>query len=291
MSRPKIVNTLDKKYMGKSVSKTIMNTPVDYQRLHNSPLSQEQVEEVKKRYGISTFNSEAHFKFEYTDDARRTIVQDMKLANEQAKARGEKEPYKFRNTQTRENYIDSQITKRLNEWYSYYQKRELLIQSGQYDEIRLSMYREQYLSHLKLGNVDGSVLKNIEELSDEDWKKLVQQPDPRPDSIKTRELPSLANVYSYDSKVDNSANITKEIKEAFESAGLTFKEYPEEDNKSLIRKKFPKITQAYYEGRYDLHQNDKGKWVAPFIGTEDGKNSNMVKELIEYIDKHSDEYE
>lgn len=292
MARPSNVEiNLSKKYMGKSMSETIRNTPVDYDRLRNSPLSAEQVEQVKKKYSIRTYNSREEYMFLNADDARRAIIQDMNIANKTAKERGEKIPYNFKNETTRDNYIDKQMTIRMNEWYSYYQKRELLILTGQYEEIRLKMYKDQYLSHLKSGNIGKDVIKNIEDLTLEQWQQLVQQPDTKVDSDKTRELPSLSNIYSYDSKVDNTANIESEIKEAFKSAGLEFKEYPEESNANVIRKKFPKITEAYYEGRYDLHKNDNGKWVAPFIGTEDGKNSDLVKELIDYIDKHSNEYE
>ena len=292
MARPSNVEVnLDKKYMGKSISNTILNTPVDYERLRNSPLSATEVENIKNKYKIKTFSSREEFMFIYTDDARRTIIQDMNIANKTAKERNEKLPFNFRNETTRDNYIDKQITERLDKWYKYYQHRELLILSGQYEEIRLNMYKEQYLSHLKSGNISKEIIKNIEDLSMEDWQKLVQQPDAKVDSDKTRELPSLSNIYSYDSKVDNTANIESEIKEAFKSSGIEFKEYPELNNADLIRKKFPRLTEAYYEGRYDLHQNDSGKWVAPFIGTEDGKNSDLVKELMEYIDKHSDEYQ
>ena len=292
MARPsKVEINLSKKYMGKSMSETIRNTPIDYDRLRNSPLSAEQVEQVKKKYSIKTYSSKEEYMFLTADDARRAIIQDINIANKTAKERGEKLPYTFKNEVTRDNYIDKQMTARLEEWYSYYQKRELLILSGQYEELRLKMYKDQYLSHLKSGNISKEVIRNIEDLSLEQWQKLVQQPDAKVDSDKNRELPSLSNIYSYDSKVDNSANIESEIKEAFKSSGLEFKSYPEENNADVIRKKFPKITEAYYEGRYDLHKNDNDKWVAPFIGTEDGKNSDLVKELIEYIDKHSNEYE
>ena len=145
MARPsKVEISLNKKYMGKSMSETIRNTPIDYDRLRNSPLSQAQVDEIKKKYSIKSYSSKEEYMFMSADDARRAIVQDMNIANKTAKERGEKEPYVFRSTNSRDNYIDKQMTTRLNEWWSYYQKRELLILSGQYEEIRLSMYKEQY---------------------------------------------------------------------------------------------------------------------------------------------------
>lgn len=289
--RPKTVSEiLDKKYMGKSFSSNIMNTPVDMERLRNNPLSQEQVEQVKKKYSIKSFSSREEFNFNYLDDARRTITQDIIIANKTAKERNEELPYKFRSDETRMNYIDKIANERLNKWWSYYQKRELLILSGQYDEIRSQQYREQYLKHLHMGNISNEIIKNIEDLSLEDWNKLVQQPDTNVDSPNIRKLPFLESVYSYVSH-EKAPDIESEIKEAFKSAGIEFKPYVNEKARDLKRKKFDAITKAYYEGRYNLHKNDKGKWVAPLIGTEDGKDSDLVLELVEYIDKHSNEYD
>ena len=284
-----VTEVIDKKYMGKSFSNTIMNTPVDTQRLQNSPLTQEQVEQVKKKYNIKSYSDRMQFESDYSRDARRTIVQDMQIANKTAKERGEKIPFKFNSDNAREKYINQQVNERMEKWYSYYEHRELLILSGQYDEIRMNMYREQYISHLKLGNMHEEVIRNINELTPEQWKKLVEQPDARVDSEKTRELPFLSNIYSYDSRTDNSDTI-QEIKEAFKSAGLEYKSFPIEHARDLKRKKFEALKDAYYEGRYDLHQNDKGEWVAPFIGKENGKDSDIVLELVDYIDKHSEEY-
>ena len=283
-----VTEIIDKKFMGKSYSSTIMNTPVDYERLKSSPLSQEQVEQVKKKYNIKTYVDRMQFESEYTTSARRTIVQDIEIANKTALERGEKAPFRFNSKLARENYITQQVNERMDKWYSYYEKRELLILSGQYDEIRMKMYHEQYISHLKLGNVSEELLRNIQELTPEQWKKLVEQPDARVDSDKNRELPSLSNIYSYDTRSDN-ANIVKEIKEAFKTAGIEYKSFPQEHARDIKRKKFEAIKDAYYRGDYNLHKNDKGDWVAPLIGTENGKDSDIVLELVDYIDKHSEE--
>lgn len=290
MARPKHVEVLDKKFMGKSVSNLIKNTPVDIQRVNTSPLSQEQVEEVKKRYNIKTFNSQAQFNFNYYDDARRTLIEDMRLANKTAKERGEKLPYNFRNNDTREKYLETKVNERLNSWYSYYQHRELLILSGQYEELRAGLYKEQYLKHLKLGNISGEVIKNIENLSLEDWQKLIRQPDAKVDSVKNRELPALSNIYSYTPN-NNSQNIENEIKEAFKSSGIEFVSYPEENADDIKRKKFAKMCEAYYEGRLQIYDKGNGHFSVPLLGSTDGKNAKIVKEFIEYVDKHSDEYQ
>ena len=285
-----VVEALDKKYMGKSFSSKIMNTPVDTERLRSNPLSPEQVEQVKKKYSIKTYSSREEFNFNYIDDARRTITQDMIIANKTAKQRHESLPYKFRSDNAKIEYIDKVANERLDKWYSYYQHRELLILSGQYDELRSQQYREQYLKHLKMGNISGEIIRNIEDLSLEEWNKLVQQPEPQVDNQNNRKLPFLESIYSYASH-DKAPDIESEIKEAFKSAGINFKEFPEESAKDNKRKKFRAIADAYYEGRYDLHQNAEGKWVAPFIGTEGGKDSDVVLELVDYIDRHSDEYD
>lgn len=284
-----VTEVIDKKYMGKSFSNTIMNTPVDTDRLRNSPLSPEQVEEIKKKYSIKTYNDRIQFESEYTSSARRTIVQDMEIANRTARERGESIPYKFRSNLAREDYITKQVNERVDKWYSYYEHRELLILSGQYDELRMNMYREQYISHLNLGNANEELIRNIKELTPEQWKKLVEQPDVKVDSDKSRELPSLSNIYSYDSKVDNSDNITQEIKEAFKTVGLEYKSFPIEHARDIKYKKFESIKDAYYRGEYNLHKNKEGKWAAPLIGTEGGKDGDIVLDLVEYIDRHSPE--
>ena len=284
-----VTEILDKKYMGKSFSSKIMNTPVDTERLRNNPLSQEQVEQVKKKYSIKTYSSREEFDFNYIDDARRTITQDMIIANRTAKERHESLPHMFRSDNAKIEYVDKLANERLDKWYSYYQHRELLILSGQYDELRSQQYREQYLKHLRMGNISGEIIKNIEDLSLEEWNKLVQQPDANIDSPNNRKLPFLESVYSYMSH-EKTPDIESEIKEAFKSAGINFKEFPEEHARDLKRKKFDAIVDAYYEGRYNLHQNAEGKWVAPFIGTEGGKDGDLVLELVDRIGRDSDKY-
>ena len=287
-----VVEALDKKFMGKSFSNTIMNTPIDTERLQNSPLAPEQVEQVKKRYNIKTFPSRDNFNYNYFDDARRTIIEDMTRANKLATERHEPLPYKFRSDNAKEEYVNRLANERLDKWYSYYEHRELLILSGQYDDLRAEQYRTKYLEHLKLGNISGEVIRNIKDMSLEEWKKLVQQPETQVDKENYRKLPFLESVYAYSSHTTSEIkSIEDEIKEAFSSADIEFKSYPEEKPRDIKRRKIAALTDAYYMGNYDLHKNSQGKWVAPYIGTEDGKDGDIVLELVDSINRNSDKYQ
>lgn len=253
----------------KSINETIANTPIDISRSLLSPI---EIERIHKRYNIRTFSTRQEFDEAYYSDAYNAALRDAKM-NPDSK-------------------IES-VKSRLDKWYDYYEHREQLIATGQYDDIRAETYREQYLSHLRMANVDNDIIKNIENLTLDQWRTLYQQPDTDVSSIKDRELPSISNIYSYDSHTtDAYKQIGEEIRQAFKSAGLEFKEYgdKQEDNKVLMRRKFSKYAEAVLDGRIKLTNKADGSISVPFIGNTKGKNADVANDFIDYLEEIAEDF-
>lgn len=270
--KSKVINIYRDDYYKRQHSE-IANTPIDYTRLRENPLSQEQIAEVKRKFSISDYGSKIEFETHHAQTARTAIVTEIR-----------KMDMSFASKQEREQYIDREVQSRVQKEWEYVQHRELLIESGQYEEIRLKQYKEQYVSHLKLANMDYETIANVEKLSDKEWEQLISFPDATPNSPGIRALPAIQDVYSYTNVTNKDKNtvIKDEIKEAFKDAGLTFETYNEEDNPDTIkRKNFKKLATAAHAGRIKItyDRNSKSYYI-PDLG--DTRYSKIAKDFMDY---------
>ena len=274
-------NQFTQSFRNKSLRNTIMNTPIDTTRPR---LSQEQIDQQHKKYSITEYASYSDFEAKNERYSRTAVIRELNAENKT-----------FKSTKQKEKYIREQTTERLQSQWRFYEHREGLIETGQYDEIRTEQHRQQYISHLRMANVDADVIENIERLTPEQWSRLNAFPDVDPKSFKNRLLPNMRDIYSSTLEIDTDKYdvIKDEIKEAFESAGLKFIENKKADGQVDVikRRKFPALAAAYYEGRFEIKRKANGHYSVPFIGSTDGKNAQTARDFIKYLDRVSIDYD
>lgn len=280
-----IKNTFRQSFIDKRNRGLIENTQVDYERLRDRPLAQEQVDNIHKKYSITYYSSRHDFDEHYSKAARTAVIADIRASHKE-----------FKTDKAKQDYITNQVNERLDKQWEFYQHRELLIQSGQYDEIRTEQHRQQYIEHLRLANVDADVIENINRLTPEQWARLITYPSVDPSTPTTRILPQMTDIYSstyqYDS--DKYDVVKQEIQEAFKDAGLEYIENKKAKGQTevLKRRKFRSLATAYYEGRLEITRKANGAFSVPFIGSTDSKKTGRVtKDFISYLDKVSDDFD
>lgn len=108
-----------------------------------------------------------------------------------------------------------------------YKHRDELIRSGQYEEYRLSSYKQRYIRALKIANIDPAIIKNIEKLDLSKFSDLMGLRDARTDTTSKYRLPQLGGFNYYSIGInynDKTKEIEDEIRGAFNEAGLSFNE-------------------------------------------------------------------
>lgn len=288
MSRSKykgFKNTFRQSFIDKRNRGLIENTQVDYERLRDRPLAQEQIDNIHKKYSITYYSSRHDFDEHYSKYARTAIITDIKQSHKQ-----------FDNDKQKQEYITNQVNERLDKQWEFYQHRELLIQSGQYDEIRTEQHRQQYIEHLRLANVDADVIENINRLTPEQWARLISYPNADPSSPMSRLLPQMTDIYSstYEYNADKYDVIKQEIKEAFTDAGLTFIENKRAKGQAHVIKyrKFEELADAYYNNKLHIKRKPNGAFVVPFIGSTDSRATGKItKDFLKFLDKNPRDFD
>ena len=108
-----------------------------------------------------------------------------------------------------------------------YKHRDELIRSGQYEEYRLSSYKQRYIRALKIANIDESIIKNIEKLDLSKFGELMGIRDARITTTGKYRLPQLGGFNYYSIGInynDKTKEIEEEIRGAFNEAGIMFDE-------------------------------------------------------------------
>lgn len=108
-----------------------------------------------------------------------------------------------------------------------YKHRDELIRSGQYEEYRLSSYKQRYIRALKIANIDESIIKNIEKLDLSKFGELMGLRDARTTTMGKYRLPQLGGFNYYSIGInynDKTKEIEEEIRGAFNEANIPFNE-------------------------------------------------------------------
>lgn len=101
-------------------------------------------------------------------------------------------------------------------WEEYLHREDLMI-SGQYDDLRASNFRNNYLKSLSLLGVDHQIIVNLETLTEDEWSRLMEYPNK--DNLKARKyyMPAIQDYYPTDDMRSNKS-LRESAEEEIENA-------------------------------------------------------------------------
>lgn len=206
-NREKIRDSIDDWYKTGRVRENIRNLNINHKKLKTA-LQRSDIEEYKN-YIYDTYNIH-------------------KYANK-------KEFY-----EERTNFMTD---KQIDVLWEDYKHRDKLITSGQYDEYRLKSLKENYITKLKKTGYPKEVISNIEKLSAEQWREIVNIPNANKKNLKEKVLPDIGSFYYeitgvYKPPANVFVSNVGDIRQVFERAGIDW-EYEEETleyQRSVLKK-------------------------------------------------------
>lgn len=208
---------LDAYYNKHKVKNSIMDIKVDTSR--DSSISMNELKRRYEEYGINYFATKKEF------------VEKMRK-------------------------YDKDVTDEIidNMWNAY-SHRDVLIRTGQYDEARTRIFRDNYIKALKAIGISDEQLKVISKLPLSRWKEVASVPNADKTSLSTTKLPHLGG-FAYSTKGDEVRkvgveDIWSEVLSAFEITEDMTEEQMEdarEKTKQLIAEKesqFKEVKKRY----------------------------------------------
>ena len=182
---------LDQYYSRKGIAAIVRNTPVDWSRHTDRDPT-----EVYERYQINQFTSKEQFR----DYFIKNGLVDEKLT-----------------LKKRERLLDKM-------WNDYVHREQLMI-TGQYDEIRTQIFKDNYIKALVAIGVPNVYIKALEKAGLNEWSKMATLPNPNKDEDSPTKLPHLGG-FAYSTKGDNErrydmAKILTDVISAMLEAGIT----------------------------------------------------------------------
>ena len=180
-------------YNNRNIKSDIYNTPLDqqaYDKYESQEYQEQYVSEMYKKYNIKRFSSKKD----------------------------------FTNSINKEESTLWLTPTEINNRWKYYEKRDKLIRSHQYDMIRLDNYRDQYIKMLEQLNVSQVYIDTIRNMSYDKWSELISEPNTDKDSPYTKKLPIMGEfdyhvhgVFNNEKKEDYE----QRIMDAFNSVGVS----------------------------------------------------------------------
>lgn len=167
---------LDKYYSNRGIAQTIRDTPIIGEPIH----SIREVSQIYERYNIREFKNKEEFVKHFTNEGLIDNVKD--LPNRQAL---------------------------LDKMWEDYKHRDALIRTGQYDDIRTQIYKDNYIKALKAIGVPEYVINTLQKISLDKWDILATTPNPNKDSKSDTLLPHLGG-FAYSTKGDNDRFLNPE---------------------------------------------------------------------------------
>ena len=105
--------------------------------------------------------------------------------------------YNIKQYKNKQEYIDKHKDyigeEEANKRWKDYQHRDILISSGQYDEIRIHQYQESYATKLRKAGYPEDVAHNIEKLTPKQFNEIMLLPNADKTSLKSSVLPDIGN--------------------------------------------------------------------------------------------------
>ena len=164
-----VTEELDRYYKSKGIAQSIRNTPVDWSRYN------ENVDPsiVYDKYNIRQFTNKDQFRKYYLE---KGLVDDR---------------------------VDLKERERLlNKMWNDYVKREQLIMTGQYEEIRTKQFKDNYIKALEAIGVPAYYIEKLSSATLEEWQKMAIIPNTDKTSSEDKKLPHLGG-FAYSTKGDN----------------------------------------------------------------------------------------
>lgn len=235
--REKVLGTIKDYYGGFVISKVVRDTPVN-----------EKVYEKKTKFGIhdelETYVKEIHEKFSIPYYKGRNDFINKKL------------DMQFSDAQLEALWIE-------------YEHREKLIVTGQYEKIRLDMFRQNYIKGMERLGMSKAEIEHFKKLTDKQLDELIMYPRVEKGSEKSTYLPQLG-LFNYDDK-ESLSRVRADLEEAYEAVGL---ETLQDENFDRYKNYKVKLSKP----------NKKGEqhYYIPFVGSETGRNADLVRDILEY---------
>lgn len=164
-----VTEQLDQYYSSKGISATVRNTKVDYSRYNDS----RDVSEIYERYNINQFTSESQFRDHYI---KKGLIDDRVSLPERER-----------------------LLKKM--WYDYVHREQLMF-TGQYEEIRTQVFKDNYIRALQAIGVPEYYINTLQMASLEEWQRLATIPNTDKTSMEDGKLPHLGG-FAYSTKGDN----------------------------------------------------------------------------------------
>lgn len=235
--RTKVLQTLKEYYGGYVISDVVRDMPVNMK-----------LYEQKTKFGIHNeledYVKEMHKKFKIPYYTGRADFVNKKLAMQ---------------------FTDAQIEAL---WVEY-EHREKLIVTGQYEKLRLDLFRKNYIKGMERLGMSKAEIEHFKKLTDEQLDELIYYPDLRKDSAKKRYLPELGN-FTYDD-ISSLENTRQELELAYKVVGIETLE-----DEMFNRYKNYKVKLSKPNKKGEQH------YYIPFVGSETGRNADLVRDILEY---------
>lgn len=132
--------------------------------------------------------------------------------------------------------------------WAQYQKREQLIITGQYANIRAGIYRNNYVQALENNNVPRRLINAIKRMDIEDWIRLSGEPDPDTNTSNKYRLPVISFFYAQSDAQQRTYynEITEQLEKLLIEKGLLANER-EASAKDIAKYGSKEVYSAYRE--------------------------------------------
>ena len=260
--RAKVLNSIKDYYGGLKISENVHNIKLNMRKFwyNDQHLWESDIKKVYEKYNIAYYANKGDF---------------MKA----------KEPLELTEVQKETLWQD-------------YEYRHKLIVSGQYDEYRINLFKENYIKGMRRLGASEQEIEILQGMSSSQWDLLQDIPQPSKDNIKDTKLPPLG-LFNY----DDASMLSKVRKDIAELLKDEFNiDYTWDDDSSIRKslKYLPRLIRP--EDRDDLidsdneievytdmirhvpfeklKQNKKGMYYIRGVGSEQGKNSQLIKDIL-----------
>lgn len=210
-------------YIKKSrISEKINKIHVDMNRL-NDELSKpgwlERAEEVYKKYGIKQYSLDKAGEKQFRLDKLNNSNKDLS-------------------------------NKELEQLWREYQHRDDLIISGQYEDIRAQMYRDNYLKAMRKSGIYPEAIKNVEALSLENWKTIMELPSANKKNPKDTLMPHIGGFHYGSVSATFINNAIEDIKNAFKTLGVEY--IDDVDVKAKVKQAIAKVNKVRFDDEIEV---------------------------------------
>lgn len=181
---------------------------------------------------------EHYNKYRVSDKVNSTKVNANRALRDDMYVEQMYKTFKMRKYDNRQDFEKAMTSKfpykqdELDTLWREYEHRDMLIRTGQYEEIRYQYYRDKYVAAMELRNVDSKYVNRIKSLSLEQWKQLINVPNSSKSRTDDKALPVLGGgfVSTQPGASDDikTQEFIKLLERAFSLAGI-----PLEDKEQL----------------------------------------------------------